>query len=212
MIGFVSLALLVQLYATSAANIPSLTVRVATITNSPYTTHVFSSTTCNWEERSFVRKGQPVGTIADIIGSPDDPNHHGVYFKGALYVHCQNNSVMRIACFRDDDNKYQMIKLPPAESKLGKYPESYLWKTDKKLYYALLHQSNASWPHLRVWWLNDHKMERVLRSDISLQAVVDNFATKDFDNIYNKPWVLADYRGRSATPPAQKDDDIAEWD
>ncbi|KAJ1280448.1 hypothetical protein BS78_04G233400 [Paspalum vaginatum] len=183
---------------------------------SPYTTHVFSSTTCKWEERFFVRQGQPVGTIADIIGSPVDSDHHGVYFQGALYVHCQNNSVMRIACFTNDDNKYQMIKLPSAGSKLGKYLESYLGKTDKKVYYALLHLGNASWPHFQVWLLNDNTMEWVLRSDISLQAVVENFATKDFDNRCNKPWILADYRGRSATPPAQEADITElgnnEWD
>jgi len=59
---------------------------------SPYTMRVFSSTTWKWEERSFVRQGEPVGTIADIATDDDRP---GVYFRGALYVHCQNNSVMR---------------------------------------------------------------------------------------------------------------------
>ena len=34
---------------------------------SPYTTHVFSSRSWRWEERSFVRQGVPAGTIADKL-------------------------------------------------------------------------------------------------------------------------------------------------
>jgi hypothetical protein len=64
---------------------------------SPYTTHVFSSRKWRWEERSFVRQGDPAGTIADMMwrdagGSLDG---QGVYFQGALYVRCRNDSVIR---------------------------------------------------------------------------------------------------------------------
>jgi len=60
---------------------------------SQYTVHVFSSATWKWEERSFVRQGEPAGTYADAVITCRD--RHGIYFQGALYVHCQNHSVMR---------------------------------------------------------------------------------------------------------------------
>ncbi|WVZ59707.1 hypothetical protein U9M48_009817 [Paspalum notatum var. saurae] len=57
---------------------------------SPYTAHVFSSTTWVWEKRSFVRQGEPAVTIDDA--ATDDNDRHSVYFQGALYIHWQNNS------------------------------------------------------------------------------------------------------------------------
>ncbi|RLM80467.1 uncharacterized protein C2845_PM12G02030 [Panicum miliaceum] len=63
---------------------------------SPYTTHVFSSRKWRWEERSFVRQGDPAGTIADMISHSDSSlDGQGVYFQGALYVRCRNDSVIR---------------------------------------------------------------------------------------------------------------------
>ena len=33
----------------------------------------------------------------------------------------------------------------------------------------------------------------------------------DYENRYNKPWILANYGDTSATPPAQEDDEIIEY-
>jgi hypothetical protein len=38
---------------------------------STFTTHVFYSRKWRWEERSFVRQGDPAGTIADMISHSD---------------------------------------------------------------------------------------------------------------------------------------------
>ncbi|KAJ1277389.1 hypothetical protein BS78_04G000600 [Paspalum vaginatum] len=169
---------------------------------SPYTIHVFSSTTWKWEQRSFVRQGDPTGTIADTTLSPYRDDHHGVYFRGALYVHCQDDSVMRITL--SSDNKYQMIAAPSStRSKLVEYDISYLGKSEKGVYFSLLYEDDAGWPHFRVWLLNNRQMEWVLSYDISLKAMFGfgNFTTSDFDNGYNKPWILADCCDRPATPP-----------
>jgi hypothetical protein len=56
--------------------------------------HVFSSRRWKWEERSWIRQGEPAGTMADMLQS-DFWDRKAVYFRGALYVHCQNDSVMR---------------------------------------------------------------------------------------------------------------------
>ncbi|XP_066379334.1 uncharacterized protein [Miscanthus floridulus] len=61
---------------------------------SPCILHVFSSRTKKWEERSFVREGEAAGTVADmrLDGSYSNHYHNSVYWRGALYVHCQHCS------------------------------------------------------------------------------------------------------------------------
>lgn len=65
---------------------------------SPWILTVFSSATGLWEERSFLRRGEPAGTVADLR-----PNWwrnwredgRAEYWRGMLYVHCETNFVMR---------------------------------------------------------------------------------------------------------------------
>ncbi|KAI4998654.1 hypothetical protein ZWY2020_053996 [Hordeum vulgare] len=65
---------------------------------SPYAIQVFSSRTWTWEERSFLRKGEAAAaTIADMQQYRDFQRRYIVYWKGALYVHCPNDSIMRYA-------------------------------------------------------------------------------------------------------------------
>ncbi|CAL4908765.1 unnamed protein product [Urochloa decumbens] len=110
---------------------------------------------------------------------------HAIYLRGALYVHCQNDSVMRISL---SDDKYQMIK-SPAGSKVVDSGVFYLGKSERGVYFALLWGDR--WPQFRVWLLNEScgQMEWVLKSDISLQAVVQNFPF-NIDNKYSSPWIV----------------------
>jgi hypothetical protein len=64
---------------------------------SPYAVPVFSSKTWTWEERMFVRRGEPAGTNADMHSDliRDHFHRYVAYWKGAVYVHCQNDSMMR---------------------------------------------------------------------------------------------------------------------
>ncbi|KAM3294892.1 hypothetical protein ACQJBY_037646 [Aegilops geniculata] len=61
---------------------------------SAYAIQVFSSRTWRWEERSLVRRGEAVGTIADMEPYRDFVHRYAVYWKGAIYVHCQNDSIL----------------------------------------------------------------------------------------------------------------------
>ncbi|PVH36824.1 hypothetical protein PAHAL_6G176300 [Panicum hallii] len=177
---------------------------------SPYTTHVFSSRKWRWEERSFVRQGDPAGTIADMMwrdagGSLDG---QGVYFQGALYVRCRNDSVIRINLSGD---KYQMIKSPVSRTRLGEYDLSYLGKSEKGVYSALLHQDGVSCPQCRVWLLNElcGQMEWVLKSNINLQSLED-IPHLQFANKYSKPWTTVDDYNTKDEAPAQ--DQLDGWD
>ena len=59
--------------------------------------NVFSSKSCRWEERSFIRDGKAAGTIADMWGHSDCyyDKHYAVYCRGALSGHCETDFVMR---------------------------------------------------------------------------------------------------------------------
>jgi hypothetical protein len=59
-----------------------------------YTLHVFSSRTGQWEEKSFVREGDSMGTVSDMRYYPGN-QRNAVFWRGVLYVHCQTDYVMR---------------------------------------------------------------------------------------------------------------------
>ncbi|CAM0901604.1 unnamed protein product [Alopecurus aequalis] len=48
---------------------------------------VYSSATNRWEEKSFVRQGDAVGTVADVQAPWPGDQQYGVYWRGHLYVH-----------------------------------------------------------------------------------------------------------------------------
>lgn len=124
---------------------------------SPCVLHVFSSRTKEWEERSFVREGEAAGTVSDMRLDWSGGHHNAVYWRGALYVHCQTNFVMRISL---SDGKYQVIK-PPVDIELFRCPHLYLGRSEKGVYCAL---------NMRVYILNESKgkMEWVCKSIIGL--------------------------------------------
>ncbi|CAD6213981.1 unnamed protein product [Miscanthus lutarioriparius] len=59
--------------------------------------HVFSSRTRQWEERSFVREGDSMGIVSEMRRDWPTEQRNAVYWRGALYVHCQTDYVMREA-------------------------------------------------------------------------------------------------------------------
>ncbi|CAO2181335.1 unnamed protein product [Urochloa humidicola] len=167
---------------------------------SPFTTQVFSSRMWKWEERSFVREGEAAGTIADMRYRLQIHGYQAVYLRGVLYVHCENDSVMRITLWND---KYRMIK-SPAENQ----GDSYLGKLEKGVCFVLLSQENT-WPRFRAWLLNESydQMEWVLKSDISLEAVVENFPYVENDG-YSTPWIVNYQKDVSEV----QTEDESEWD
>ncbi|XP_015689647.2 uncharacterized protein LOC107303717 [Oryza brachyantha] len=188
--------------------------------SSSCTTHVFSSRKWRWEERSFVRRqqtaGQPIAdeeTIADLDFWPNQFQRHAIYLKGAIYVHCKNNSLMRIALSNDT---YQMIR-SPARSKIADDDKGafHLGKSEKGVYFALLWDDN-NLPRFRVWLLNESSspscgghMEWVLKTNISLEAVIDNSKITN-DDSFRTPWIV-NYVTDEARRRLQEDENL-DWD
>jgi hypothetical protein len=62
--------------------------------SSSFTLNVFSSSSGCWEERLFVREGAAAGTVAEVEARPREG---AVYWRGALYVHCESHFLLRFA-------------------------------------------------------------------------------------------------------------------
>ena len=77
-----------------------------------------------------------------------------------------------------------MIKSPVSRTGVGEYDLSYLGKSEKGVYSALLQEGGDSCPQCRVWLLNEFcgQMEWVLKSNINLQSVAENIPLLQFAN------------------------------
>uniref|UniRef100_A0A0D9ZBB5 F-box domain-containing protein n=1 Tax=Oryza glumipatula TaxID=40148 RepID=A0A0D9ZBB5_9ORYZ len=172
-----------------------------------YTLPVFSSRTGLWQERSFIRQGQAAGTIADMRSDWASDQRNGVYWRGALYVHCQTNFVVRISlnddkyqvikspeysdCYLDfylgrislNDNKYQVIK--PPEFSDNKYSDFYLGKSKKGVYLAFCIDQC-----LKVWILDEtcSKMKWELKHDKDIRHILLGRNNRQGLG----PWILQD--------------------
>lgn len=115
---------------------------------SPFVLNVFSSGTGRWEKRSFDRQGEAAGTVADMERSPKwVDKRYAVYWKGALYVHCEGDFVTR---FSLSDNSYMVIK-PPRGIETCQFPMLHLGKSEKGVYFAIRHADDRLW----VWTLDE---------------------------------------------------------
>ncbi|XBI18580.1 hypothetical protein VPH35_060323 [Triticum aestivum] len=162
--------------------------------------------TWTWEERVLVRRGEAAGAIADMQ-SPRarEPEHrYTVYWKGELYVHCQNDSIMRITL---SNGEYEVIKPPTS---MDEFTEFYIGKSKKGLYCALIYKDRSY--RLQVWLLSElrGKMEWGLKIDTSLVPVVAMFSWLSHEE-NSGPWILhgGNYDGDGKKVIVE---DKCEWD
>ncbi|XBI98506.1 hypothetical protein VPH35_018736 [Triticum aestivum] len=140
--------------------------------------HVFSSSSGRWEERSFIRDGKAADTIADMRRHFD--KHYAVYCRGALYMHCITDFIMRFSLSND---KCQVIK-PPIHGELGECPKLHLGQSEKGVYLA----SICEMSRLLVWVLDEScgQTNWVLKHNSCIPPILD------YDRPILGPWVLQD--------------------
>jgi len=97
-----------------------------------------------------------------------------------------------------------MIKSPAGNEDLAYY----LGKCERVVYFGSLSEENM-WPRFRAWLLNEScgQMEWVLKNDISLQAVVENF-TNVYTDGYSTSWIVNYQEDVSEVQP----EDESDWD
>lgn len=97
-----------------------------------------------------------------------------------------------------------MIKSPAENQDVA-----YLGKCERGVYFGLLLSEENMWPRFRAWLLNEScgQMEWVLKNDISLQVVVENFPNIYTDR-YSTPWIVNYQKDVSEVQP----EDESDWD
>ncbi|TVU47502.1 hypothetical protein EJB05_07105, partial [Eragrostis curvula] len=175
---------------------------------SPCILHVFSSSTRRWEERTFVRQGEAMGTVEDMrldslhCMSWGPRWRYGVYRQETLYIHCRGGFVMRLSL---TTGKYRIIKTPVGID--DKYQKSYVGRSVRGVYFATISGSLQ----LQVWILNEScgQIGWVLKCHIDLESSalraagrLSNYHTID------GPWILMNpYTDNIMLPEGQ-----SEWD
>ncbi|XP_048571532.1 uncharacterized protein LOC125552098 [Triticum urartu] len=159
---------------------------------SQWTLPVFSSATGEWQERSFVREGEAVKTMASMQLDAVQPMEWGprwrysVYWRGALYVHCRGAFVARISL---SDGKYRVFNTPIDFEESNACP--YLGKSEKGVYFVTIHKYNNL---LRVWNLSESSgpIDWVLKHTIELDESTLWAAMRFYQHEINGPWILED--------------------
>ncbi|CAN6344969.1 unnamed protein product [Urochloa humidicola] len=169
-----------------------------------YTMSMYSSRTGAWEERPFVRDGDPAGTFAEARSAREPETRHAVYWHGALYVHCKGDFILRIEL---PDHKYRVIKLPEGVSSTA-YFYLHLAKSKDGVCLALARGGFE----LQVWLLNeaDGKTEWLSKYHINLRAV-DALFKADRDYPVDNPWILRDGYYKNGCSNREREV-VEEWD
>uniref|UniRef100_A0A0E0KHE9 F-box domain-containing protein n=1 Tax=Oryza punctata TaxID=4537 RepID=A0A0E0KHE9_ORYPU len=148
---------------------------------SPNVLNVFSSRTGKWKKRSYVREGEAAGTVADMALSFPNDQFNGVYWQGALYVHCEADFIMRISL---SDNTYKVIRLP-ITTEVSEYKTDFFGRSKNGVHYALKDKDQR----LRVWFLNESCGQKIweLKHDKNI-----SFLLKRHDKYVQNdgPWTL----------------------
>nr|TKW26639.1 hypothetical protein SEVIR_3G203600v2 [Setaria viridis] len=103
---------------------------------------------CRRTARSFRREGEAAGTVAGMRkGGPWLDGRQAVYWRGALYAHCEMDFVIRISL---SDDTYRMIR-PLCGIEMCECPELHLGRSEKGVYCAYFDDERQ----LRVWILDE---------------------------------------------------------
>ncbi|KAM3272257.1 hypothetical protein ACQJBY_042436 [Aegilops geniculata] len=131
--------------------------------------YVFSSKSGSWEEKYFLREGDAAGIVGQLrVGYR---RLSAVYFRGALYVHCRADWIMRIAL---SNNTYSVIK-PPVDTRAHYFSHIEVVRSKKGVYFVVF---DRRWPQYKCWlgvWILDEscgQMEWILKHDKNLKHVL----------------------------------------
>ncbi|KAF0924716.1 hypothetical protein E2562_014521 [Oryza meyeriana var. granulata] len=147
----------------------------------PYRLEVFSSRTGQWEERAFVREGEKVTTVEDMLplgyAYRGPRRGYSVYWQGALYVHCRGAFVTRYSL---SNSKYQLIETPINIANY-KWEKPYLGKSKMGVLFGMIHGCQLS-----VWILHESagQMEWVIKYQDDLRPLA------------KKVWTLSESGGQ----------------
>uniref|UniRef100_A0A0E0FER9 F-box associated domain-containing protein n=1 Tax=Oryza meridionalis TaxID=40149 RepID=A0A0E0FER9_9ORYZ len=121
-----------------------------------------------------------MGTMADVSLTrvPYYCKTHSVYLRGALYMHCQNDCIIKIT---PADHKYRVIKLPGDFASNRNASDPFLGKSKDRVHYALVTRLSR----LQIWFLNETSSsssyddnEWVLKHYVDLGSIIQSYPCK----------------------------------
>ncbi|XP_066318596.1 uncharacterized protein [Miscanthus floridulus] len=147
---------------------------------------VFSSKTGSWEERAYGRDGEAAGMLPGMHQSTPRLcfQHQCGYWRGALYICCDDCFVMRISL---SNNMYQAFRLP---TELTEDENFYLGKSINGIYCASIFQGSQ----LQVWFVNFQcvhgQTEWVLKHGRDIFPILPNL---NYDEQCDGAWILQEF-------------------
>ncbi|KAL6648101.1 hypothetical protein ACP70R_012325 [Stipagrostis hirtigluma subsp. patula] len=157
---------------------------------SSYTMQVFSSTTGLWQEKSLARVGEAAGFATDVNSDYSwKVPHATAYWRGALYMHCQENKfLIRISL---SNGTYKVVKTPTwLESTY--YPHVSLGRSEKGVYCAMTHGFHG----FSIFLLDEscEEMKWMLKHQVDLSSFTRKLRAleESGQRIDEGPWILQD--------------------
>ncbi|CAN6227377.1 unnamed protein product [Urochloa humidicola] len=168
---------------------------------------VFSSRVGRWEERAFVRQGDPVATVQDMRLDQSKPTLRGprqcyaAYWHGALYVHCRGSFIARFSLLNDT---YQVFNMP-IDLKEKTYAKPYLGISEKGVYFGIVHKCQ-----LQIWILSESsgQMEWILKYEHDLTHYAHH--VRQCVPEMDAPWIVHDLHDTDNVSECRKES--LEWD
>uniref|UniRef100_A0A0D9VV83 Uncharacterized protein n=1 Tax=Leersia perrieri TaxID=77586 RepID=A0A0D9VV83_9ORYZ len=122
--------------------------------------------TARWEEKSFIREGEAAGIVANMQLAWSYDHRYAVYWREALYVHCEGNFVMRISL---SNGKYQVIKPPHIE--LIRLSDLYLGKSENGVWILNESHGQIEWVLKHHSWLTPRQSLQQIEGPWMLQDI-----------------------------------------
>ncbi|TVU04494.1 hypothetical protein EJB05_47605, partial [Eragrostis curvula] len=151
--------------------------------------------TKHWEQRSFLRQGPPMGTLADVQAQVQASTRlrynsaYSAYHRGRLYVQWSNDFVTRLDTSGDGSSTYCVVA-PPIPGDPTKLPQFHIGTSENGVYCAAFDYH----ARLQVWHLDeshDQRPEWVLRCDNDMEPLLP--CRTCYSEDIEGPWLLRSY-------------------
>uniref|UniRef100_R7WDI7 Uncharacterized protein n=1 Tax=Aegilops tauschii TaxID=37682 RepID=R7WDI7_AEGTA len=153
---------------------------------STWTINVFSSSTRQWQRRSFVREAEAPETVLHPISMPwsRQRGRRSVYWRGSLYAHFYGVFLVRLSL---SNGKYRVIKTPINDEESI---HSYVGRSENGVYFATVHDGCR----LQVWTLmeSSERVDWVSKKHIDLGTATLPLYPPDYMEGIEKTWILDD--------------------
>ncbi|XP_037461974.1 uncharacterized protein LOC119333042 [Triticum dicoccoides] len=155
---------------------------------STWNINVFSSSTRQWQRRSFVREAEAPKTVLHPISMPwsRQRGRRSVYWRGSLYAQFYGVFLVRLSL---SNGKYRVIETPINDEESIPV-QSYVGRSENGVYFATVYDGCR----LQVWTLmeSSERVDWVSKKHIDLGTTALPLYLPDYMEGIEKTWILDD--------------------